>query len=321
MNDRVWVGVAANAPFGVRGKLPTDWAGQIYGRTSSIEAYDLNPNVAVKVTDWLSVGAGLQATYARARLSQAMSPLPGAPSATLRGDGFGLGYTVGATITPFAGTEVGVGWRSGVDVGMRGKLALDGEQRDPNTGRTVLPQGAYGMGVDLPLPGTLSVGLRQRVTDRLTLDAGYEFVDWSRLGNLPVKGTQGALNGVALSSLGFGYRDGHTGSLGAEYRWSDAILLRTGISYERSPIDDANRALRLPDGDRLSLAGGVGYRLSECLSLDLAYSHSFVLARKASITVGNPSYVAASLALPDASFVGKVSGSIDVVSVAVNYRF
>lgn len=321
VGEDLWVGVGANAPFGVRGKLPADWAGQLYGRTSSVTAYDLNPDVAYHVADWLSIGAGLQVTYLKARLSQAMSPLPGAPSATLDGSGTGIGYTLGFTVTPRAGTVLGVGYRSGVDARLGGHLALDGAQRDPNTGRTLLPAGRYATAVDIPLPGTLTVGLRQAVTERLTLDAGYEFVDWSRFGSMRVSGTAGPTKGATLSSLGFGYRDGHTGSLGAEYRWDGDLLLRAGVSYERSPVDDANRGVRLPDGDRVTLAGGANYRLADNLSLDVAYSHSFVLARKVSIVAGNPVHIADSLALPDADFSGKVSGGIDVVSAGVNYRF
>lgn len=321
VGDGLWVGVATNAPFGLRGKLPADWAGQVYGRTSSVSAYDVNPDVAYRVNDWLSLGAGLQVTYARARLSQAMSPLPGAPSATLDGDGTGLGYTLGVLVTPWAGTQVGVGYRSGVDARLGGHLALDGAQRDSNTGRILLQAGRYGTAVDIPLPGTLTVGVRQAVSERLTLDAGYEFVDWSRFGRLRVAGTDGPTKGATMSSLGFGYRDGHTGSLGAEYRWDGDILLRGGVSYERSPVDDANRGVRLPDGDRVALAGGLNYRLTANLSLDLAYSHSFVLVRKVSIVAGNPAYVTASRALPDTDFQGKVSGGIDVASVGFNYRF
>ena len=65
-------------------------------------------------------------------------------------------------------------------------------------------------------------------------------------------------------------------SLGAEYKWSPEWTFRGGLAYERAPINDGNRDVRLLDGDRVWASLGASYRFNNKLSLDLAYSHVFV---------------------------------------------
>ncbi|GGE12266.1 aromatic hydrocarbon degradation protein [Aureimonas endophytica] len=309
LSDRLFVGLAANSPFGLSTSYPDDYAGQIYARASEVRSFDLNPNAALAVNDWLSLGVGIRAVYFKTELSQAVSPLPGAPSAKLDGDDWGIGMTAGLTLKPMEGTEIGVGFRSSVAETLRGSLALGGP-----VGR--LPAGAYAVEAALDLPEQVTVGLHQALAPDLGLNAGFEWTNWSRLGSVPAVGTSGPTRGLTLTELPFRYKDGYYASVGADYRWNDALTVRAGAGYEWSPIDTSNRDLRLPDSDRVHLNVGLGYRWTENLSVDLAYSHIFTVGDgDVELTAGNPHYVTG---LP---FVGNVEARVDTVSAGLTYRF
>lgn len=300
VNDRLWIGLATNTPFGLVTKNPFNAPGQVYARTSKVASFDINPNIAYKVTDWLSVGVGFQAMYFKTRLSQAVRPEPNMPSATLRGDSWGYGFTAGVTITPVEGTVIGIGYRSSV------KQDLEGNLRTP-LGRT-------GVKADLELPDQLTIGITQTVTPDLTLSAGFEWTKWSRFGVIPVIATSGPATGRQVTTLPFKYDDGYYVSVGGEYAWSPELTLRAGLGYEWSPISDFNRDLRLPDSDRIHASIGLGYKINNKLSVDLAYSHLFTVNGDIKLNARNPHYVG----LP---YFAKTDSSVDIVSASLTYRW
>ena len=90
-------------------------------------------------------------------------------------------------------------------------------------------------------------------------------------------------------------------------------------AFERSPITDTIRIPLLPDNDRLWLSVGATYAVTSAISLDFAYSHIFVKDAPIAIspTSGNPWYNPVS----PISYFGNASAHVDIVSVALKYRF
>lgn len=309
INEKFWVGLAVNAPYGLITKNPFNGPGQIYARTSEVRSYEFTPQAAWAVTDWLSVGAGVQALHFNTRLSQALSPLADAPSGTLQGDAWAFGATAGVTIKPLAGTEIGIGYRSTTALDLEGDLSL---------GSAVghLPAGDYAIAATLNTPDMVSVGIRQTITPDLVVSGAFEWYNWSRFGTIPVTGRSGATSGLTLTTLPFEYDDSYYASIGAEYRWNQQLTLRAGASYEWSPISTRNRDLRLPDSDRVSLALGGGYQITDSLKLDVAYMHIFGVGDgDVELVEGNPHYITG---LP---YTGTVDSQVDIVSASVTWKF
>ena len=53
-------------------------------------------------------------------------------------------------------------------------------------------------------------------------------------------------------------------------------LLRTGLAYDRSPVQDEYRTPRLPDSDRIWLAFGARYQPGPTMWFDFGYTYLFV---------------------------------------------
>jgi long-chain fatty acid transport protein len=313
LNERLWIGIQTGAPFGLVTKPRDVWAGEVYGRSNRIFSLAFNPVVGFKVNDWLSVAAGPNIEYFRLTLRQAvpLTPLlpPAAlPSSFLKGDSWGVGFTAGALITPWAGTAFGVGYRSSVHHDIEGSIGVPLLSLAPLAGP---------VRANLNTPEKLSVGLTQAVAPNLRLNLGFEWDNWTRLGTI---GIVSVARGVPVNFLPLNYKDGFTYSIGGEYDWSPNLTLRAGVSYEESPIDFSNRSVRLPDNDRVNLAVGASYRWSEKLTLNFAYSHLFL--DKARILAGiGRDYDTRNAIGQSIAFAGVADGSADIVSVGFRYVF
>ena len=305
-NDQIFLGLGVNAPFGLASKNPTNWSGQIYGQTSRVFTTDVQPTIAYKINDIISIGVGLQVEYFKTRLTSAVSPLPTATSFDLNGDSIGVGFTVGATIKPFVGTEVGIGYRSQVKEDLTGTL----------TGFPLLP-GTVKIKSNITLPDQINIGLRQQVTDRFIANFGAEWSHWSVFNQFPVVITSAPLAGISPLALGFKYKDGYMLSVGGEYLWDAFWTFRAGFAYEKSPITDSVRATRLPDNDRYWATIGASYKWSDKLTLNASYAHVFSASTKINIVPGNPAFI------PTApfTFAGNVDARTDIISAGMTYRW
>lgn len=302
INDKIFVGVSVNAPYGLTTKSNFNWAGQIYGRSSKAMNIVATPTLGVKLNDWLAIGAGVQVSYFDVTLKSATSFAANAPSAILEGDGWGVGYTLGATITPFAGTEIGIGFRSSV------RHALSGSFKHPLFQR--------GIKANINTPEVVTVGLKQRITDDFNVLLGYEWTNWSRVRNAAITYSAPVPAGTP-PSLPFFYKDSWMVSLGGEYRFRPDMTLRLGLAYEKSPISDAVRSVRIPDNDRIWASAGMSYQWNEKLSFDLAYTHIFVKNPKVNIVAGHPDYKGN----PAVNLVGNGKAHVDIISVGLKYRW
>lgn len=307
ISDRLWLGIATDAPFGLATKPNQVWSGEAYGRSSRIFSLAINPVIGFKVNEWLSLGAGPNIEYFRLTLRQAV-PLPGLPpqfdpSSFLKGESWGVGFTAGATVTPWEGTALGIGYRSSVHHDLNGSIGVPILALAPVAGQ---------VRSSLNTPDKLSVGLTQAISPVARVSLGFEWDNWSRLGDIAVVSKT---LGVPVNDLPLKYKDGFLYAIGGEYDVSSALTLRAGFSYETSPIDFTNRSVRLPDGDRYGLNVGASYHWNQQLTLNIAYSHLFLDKSRILAGLGRDYNVG------NIAFAGVVDSSVDIVSVGFRYAF
>ncbi len=305
LSDRLYAGIAVNSPFGLTTKPDNSvWAGAPIALTSRITSLDFNPTLGYKITPELSIGVGAQVEYLRARLNNDYR--------SLDANSWGAGATVGILWQPRAGTSIGAGYRSAVTENLSGMYMTT--PLAPSIG---LPASVgFPANGNVTLPDEVTLSARQAVTARLTLLGTVEWVDQSTIGNIPI--TSGSCVG-ACETLNFNYRDQWYFALGAEYAYSPSLTVRTGVSYEISPVDDSNRTILLPDSNRLGVSIGGSYKYSDRITFDLAYTHLFFdNASYCMAEYGGTSHCvnpSAQLTLLE----GSASTSADLLSVGAKY--
>jgi len=260
----LWVGMGINSPFGLATKPDnTDYFGRVLGVTTKLITVNANPTIAYKIAPGITVGAGIQIEWARAKL-QFGTGLSPAPIAQFKGTDWAVGATAGILLEPAAGTSIGLGYRSGLSHEFKGRLTATG-----------LGANADGF-VELPELVTLSI--RQAVTPVTRLMGTVEWTNWSRFDKLSLKslGLVPVIGGDALD-VPANWSDGWFFSVGGEYDYSPVLTLRAGVAYELSPEDDATKRFpTIPDNNRVWASIGASYKYSEATTLDVGYSHIFV---------------------------------------------
>jgi long-chain fatty acid transport protein len=283
LTDKITLGLTTGGPFGSGTNGANDWLGAFYGDKSDVFSINLTPSASYKVNDMLSVGLGIQAQYFSIDVNS-RNPFTNTVFQSAEMDDIGFGFTAGVLFEPTETTDIGIGFRSSV------KHNLEGE-------------GFLGAPVDtdisakLALPEMVTLGVRQQVSDSLALTAGVEWTNWSRLEELEVD---------PLFTQDFAWKDGWFVSLGAEYAYSEKLILRGGVAYERSPVPDETRGVRLPDNDRYWLSVGASYKITESMTANLAYSHVFI--KDGDISLADPG-------LP--ALVTSFEQSADIISLGI----
>jgi long-chain fatty acid transport protein len=269
----VHVGIGVTAPFGLRTEQPANWVGRYHATESELTTVNVNPVLAYAVSDRLSVAAGFVAQYADATLANArdLSALAGAaqPSpatdgiATVSGDDWDYGFTLGVLAEPVDGTRIGVGYRSQINHSLEGDFTLASDViatlRDSGRAAIATPQVA-------------SLGVRQRLTDEVDLLGTVEWTGWSSFDTLDVQ----LANLPDPPPTTESWNDSWFVALGAEYRPAADLAFTAGVAFDQSPIDDARRTPRIPGNDRTWLSVGVAWTPSAAVTVGGGYSRLFV---------------------------------------------
>ena len=66
-------GLALTVPFGLKSQYDSGWMGRYQAIKSDLEIINVNPNLAYRISDWLSVGGGPAIQHASAELSNAIN--------------------------------------------------------------------------------------------------------------------------------------------------------------------------------------------------------------------------------------------------------
>lgn len=260
----VHLGVGLNSPFGLKTEYDPGWIGRYQAIKSEVKTININPSIAYKVSDTLSVGAGLNIQWIEAVLTNRQPlppPLPSVvPLLTIKGDDYGWGYNLGALWQATPATRIGLAYRSEVD------YTLDG------TSSTSVPSVAPLNGpvtAEVTMPDSASLSLFHKLSSRWDLLADVTWTGWSDFDDLPIRGTVNKTTPENWENI-LRY------SLGATWHMSEKLSLRGGVAYDEAPVSDIDRTPRIPDGARTWIAVGGQYRLSTQSVLDFGYAHLFV---------------------------------------------
>jgi long-chain fatty acid transport protein len=267
------VGLAINAPFGLATEWDRPWAGQFFAVKSEIETLNINPTVSFKLNDMVTLGAGLSYQQLKAELTNAVPvrglDLADSPIGKVDGEDWGFGWNVGALIDFQQGTRLGLTYRSTIDYTLDGgKLTVGGANPLPGG----IPNSVT---ADVELPDVFSIGLSHQFTPEVRVLADWTWTGWDSIQDLTIRQ---ATFGAAVKTTPLNFEDSWRAGLGVEYQVNPSWLLRAGVAYDNTPVQDEYRTPRLPDEDRTWLALGVRYQPEQNAAwwIDVGYAHEWV---------------------------------------------
>jgi len=282
LSDRFALGLGINSPFGLATEYNDGWVGRYHAIRSDLISININPSFAYKITDQLSIGAGVSAQYIDVELTNAIDFgtigfLKGIPgllpqssdgTVALEGNSWGFGFNVGLLYEFTRDTRVGVAYRSAIDQELEGKADF---KKVPATLRSTFRDDDVSS--DITFPDSLSVSFFHQFNPQWMVMADFTWTDWRHFKELVVK----FKNDIPPSITTEHWQDSYRTSVGVTYAPDDNWKFRAGTAYDTSAVPDKeHRTPRIPDSDRIWTALGLGYRISNAVSFDIGYAHLFV---------------------------------------------
>jgi long-chain fatty acid transport protein len=331
LTDSIFAGLGINAPFGLKTEYDSNWMGRFHALNSEVRAINVNPALALKVSDSLSIGVGVNWQKFDGELTKAVNysfiasagGLPGVPAMSegsnkIEADDTAWGWNVGLLLKLGPNTDVGISYRSKMSYTLSGNVSF--------FGRPAAVQAALGIpavanqagdspvSADLQVPDTASIAVKHRVGDWEIL-GDVTWVGWSSLDALRIVRNNGSL----LEETLFNWRDTWRFGLGANYRMSGPWTLRFGVAYDQTPTNDTFRNPRVPDESRTWLALGAQYRISKAGAIDVGYAHLFF--DDPSINMSGPPVITPAQAAGRGSLRGNFDAKVDILSVQYRHMF
>ncbi|MBQ8829789.1 MAG: outer membrane protein transport protein [Burkholderiaceae bacterium] len=287
LNENVWLGLGITVPYGLKVRYNDDWEGRAKGISAGITTIDFNPSIAWKVNEHLSIGAGVSAVYARAKLKNG---LPLGPNAEFeyKGDDWVFGYDLGIMVTPVESLRFGISYRSALKVNADGDYTLRGLSVNHPLG-TLNGGDTVDGSARLETPETVMISGTWEATDKLRLSGLIRWSNWKNFDtldfaanegdfNLPtqmiIQGVKSSGTNLAAVSVENNWKAAWLFTLGADYEVNDQWTVRGGIGLETDPIKhQQNRTALIPDTKRLWLSCGFSYMPNKNWQFDVAYAH------------------------------------------------
>ncbi|WP_223641374.1 OmpP1/FadL family transporter [Corallococcus sp. EGB] len=292
--EKAAFGVGVYTPYGARSRWEEGFSGRFRGYESALATYYINPSFAYELHPRFRFGAGLDIARATIELTRGLDFVNSEGSIHLGGADWGSGFNVGVQAKLLDNLDLGLHYRSAIDIAFQGKA--DFQNIPVEFQSRLTDQKAH---ADVTLPSTVTAGLAYRPLSNLLLAFDASWVDWSSFSELAIHFENPSIDNPLPKRWHAKWKY----SLGGEYGVTDALQVRLGFTYDPSPSPNSTLTPDLPDANRIKVSAGVGYEFKP-FRADLGYQF-VALANKESTAPGMP---------------GTYSGSAHVLGLTLGFN-
>lgn len=298
LNDAWWLGLGMYTRFGLGSHFNDKWFGRYNSFSAEITSFNVNPTVAWKAADWISVSAGLSIQYFDITLKQ---KIDAAGIAKLRNyndpvyspydiyqemsaDDVGVGIDLGVMMNPVDKVNVGIAYHSQIEQNCSGKA----EYTKPAPVAAMMPTYFNDTGIagKVTLPDMIMSAITYDVTEKLTVGLGLTYTAWSTYEELKINFDEPILPGKTQSVSEKDWDDVWRYTVGMTYAYDEALTLRGSYTYDDSPFNNKNLDYIIPADDRHIFAIGAGYKMDQWV-FDLCYFYELIEDKNVSAKVAS----------------------------------
>lgn len=282
INDSLWAGLGLTVPYGMGTEYGEGWEGRERGTESMILTFDINPNLAWKVNDKLSVGGGISLQYAKAELGSGRMAELGSGrivsknghtiNSNVKGDSWAWGWNVGVMFQPVETVRLGLAYRSNISHNADGHTTLNNVPVKTDNG-LVLTNIRSDMEVRIKTPDTITFSATWEATDALRLSGTARWSKWSNFHSLDVQNLDLAGTQFSSTVVENNWDDTWFFSVGADYKLNGQWTIRGGVAYDQGPVENQYRMAVIPDTDRVWFSGGASYKYTDNLTFDFGATY------------------------------------------------
>lgn len=250
-------GLSLTTPYGGSLTYNDGWLGRYNVQNVLFYTFNLNPSAAWKVNNWLDLGAGVAVEYINLQQTTAL-PTPVRDvdgQINLKVGNTSAGFNVGAMLTPYPTTKIGVAYRSQITHVMHGNITFLRIATTPSVRTSMID------------PQYVMASLDQAMTNKFNLLAEVGWQNWSVMQNTTLR-----VAGLALTTP-LKWKDTYRVGLGGQYHVTPALMLQAGASYDSSPTTASRRLPVLPMDKQIRVGIGSTYALQQAVTLGISYEY------------------------------------------------
>jgi long-chain fatty acid transport protein len=258
-------GIGVNNQFGSTLRWEDDWKGQFVIREISLSSFFIQPTVSYKISEKLGVGLGASFVTGNLLLKRGI-PVANQSgdygSVEISGSAKGYGFNIGVFYQLNEKISLGASYRSSVALNLNGGDAVF---TVPNALKDSFPVNKFD--ASLALPGVINFGIALQATEKLKLLADINFTQWSVYDSLILDFS----NNTELledTKLARNYKNVFAFRLGGSYDVNESTILRAGVFYDMTPVQQGFVTPDGPDANRLGLCIGASYKAGERFQID-----------------------------------------------------
>lgn len=234
------LGLGIYGTFGLGLEWPQDSGFRTLAVEGRLKYITLNPVVAWKVNDKLSLAIGPTVNYADVKLLQGVAA-PG-DFFHFRGHDFDLGFTFGALWQPVEKWSFGVKYNSATCINFSGHSVTSYSPRTTTTAEASFPQFIVG-------------GISFRPTPRWNIEANVDWTDWETLNTVTFKRT-----GQSNIDFPFNWRSSFLYHFGVTRYLDNGYYVSAGYFFSENSTSELNFNPIVPDTDLHVGSVGVGHK-------------------------------------------------------------
>lgn len=267
LNDQWAWGIGLFSNYGLSTEYSKTFPAGAGAGDTELLTLNINPNIAYRINEQFSIGAGINAVYGAAELNRyagLLGPALGQKSDTriahLKGDTWGFGWNVGTLYEINKDHRFALTYRSQVD------MSFDGDFQGLTSGNRTVDGN-----LKLDLPAQAEFAGYHRLNEQFAVHYSVNWTDWSAFQELKATSNQCA-GGVCLQK-DEKFKDSTRYSIGGTWYINPAWEARLGFAYDNSPIEPEYRSLSIPDSDRVWYSAGATYHINPDMSVDFGMAY------------------------------------------------
>jgi long-chain fatty acid transport protein len=250
-SDKAWFGLGIFSRYGVGTQYADNWPGRTKVYNASLETYSINPNLALKLTDDLSLAFGVEALVSSADLRKKVNIGGTDYDMQMKVSGIGFGYNAALHYTFNEQLSAG--------------LTYHGTQQHTDNGHARYSEHAVlqdaPMSISLTLPASYTLGVAYKPNKSWKLEADVIYTQWQDYEKLTYSytktpGVAGTPASDVISEKN--WRNVWRLQFGGEYLATDWLALRAGFVWDQDPIRKGYEDYMLPSSDRKIYSTGFG---------------------------------------------------------------
>lgn len=285
INDDWFFGIGEFTRFGLGFEYPHDWPGRFNIYEVNLQSISINPNIAWRATEKLSLAAGVEIVYVTLDLKKRgefdYRLPPGAKKMEIdaniqNADAWGVGGNIAMHYQFNDQWGFGAQYRSPVRVHAYGDMQYS--MVDPGAygqaGSATFQQVFKDVGADatVVLPDSIAFGLAFTPIPELSFEVGAIWTHWSTFRSLNIYMRDAEVEDLRASMNPKHWRDTWRLNAGIEWQALDWLALRVGYAYDEAPMTPEYADYLVPTANRHIYSGGIGITW-DAWTVDLAYAY------------------------------------------------